>query len=124
MELILRQPFGPLSPHKLLGVAADHGGFPVERAIHAGDWLASVGHESFVRFTSLKDLLESDDEENADAGSGSDGEGESSSGDEPEDEDDSSANENTVKPAKSQKMAHELKEATGPESGAGFFAEL
>ncbi len=62
------------SPHKLLGVAADHGGFPVERAVHAGDWLASVGHESFVRFTNLRSLLGDDyDEDDDDDDDGDEG---------------------------------------------------
>ncbi|KAL9939091.1 hypothetical protein V8E36_001904 [Tilletia maclaganii] len=58
-------------PHKLLGVLADHGGggLPVERIRRKGRWVASIGHESAIKWSDLADLLDGESEDE-DEGSG------------------------------------------------------
>ncbi|KAE8222430.1 hypothetical protein CF319_g4366 [Tilletia indica] len=52
-------------PHTLLGVLADHGGngMPVERIRRKGRWVASIGHESAIKWSDLADLLDGDSED-------------------------------------------------------------
>ncbi|QRV98957.1 WD repeat-containing protein [Ceratobasidium sp. AG-Ba] len=67
-----------LLPHKLLGVIADHGEFPIERlqTDRNGAWLGSASHDDILKLTDVRDALVDSDEE------GSDGdEGDSDSGD-------------------------------------------
>ncbi|KAG5178016.1 WD40-repeat-containing domain protein [Tribonema minus] len=83
-----------VQPNKFLGVLGDHGGFPIERlalsrsgggscgAAVARSWIASVTHDSKVRFWDASVLNDDDDDddeedEEADNESGGDKDGES-----------------------------------------------
>ena len=54
-----------LLPTKLIGIATDHGDYPVERIIidRAGEgrWIGSAGHEDVLKLTDLKDIFEDED---------------------------------------------------------------
>ncbi|KAI0058347.1 WD40 repeat-like protein [Artomyces pyxidatus] len=82
-----------LLPTRLVGVVADHGGFPIERiAVDRGGqgrWVGSVGHDEVLRMTDLKDVFE-DEEPGAEGKGGDDRDSsdeEEKGGDEEEDAD-------------------------------------
>ncbi|KAG9094058.1 WD repeat-containing protein jip5 [Ceratobasidium sp. 370] len=54
-----------LFPHKLLGVIADHGTFPIERlkTDRNGAWLGSASHDDVLKMTDVRDALVDSDEE-------------------------------------------------------------
>ncbi|KDN52509.1 WD40 repeat-like protein [Tilletiaria anomala UBC 951] len=108
-------------PHKLLGVAADHEGFPVERALHAGDWLASIGHENFIRFTSLKDLLDGSEDEGTDEDAEVQGSGDAASSSGASDDSDAEVSKSAKKEAR---VTATLKQASMPEASSNFFDDL
>ncbi|KAG9078534.1 WD repeat-containing protein jip5 [Ceratobasidium sp. UAMH 11750] len=65
-----------LFPHKLLGVIADHGTFPIERlkTDRNGAWLGSASHDDVLKMTDVRDALVDSDEESEEGEKDSDDE--------------------------------------------------
>ena len=113
------------SPHKLLGVVADHEGFPVERVVHCGNILASVGHENHVRLTDLHELLEGSDDDDEDEEDDVDTETRDSQPRGDESSDASSASEDDGSKRRGPTTATLLKEsARTAAADTGFFDDL
>lgn len=68
-----------LFPTRLLGIVADHGDFPIERIAvdrgGEGNWVGSVGHDEMLRMTDLREVLEAEDNSDAEGGEESDDDG-------------------------------------------------
>ncbi|KAG8744546.1 WD repeat-containing protein jip5 [Ceratobasidium sp. 414] len=67
-----------LLPHKLLGVIADHGTFPIEclKTDRNGAWLGSASHDNVLKMTDVRDALVDSDEEGEEGEKASDDESE------------------------------------------------